>query len=551
MILSRRAAWAIAVPVVLILLGYVVWPNVATFRLGLDAQVFADLFGSWSAAGTRALVNSVGVSLATVLGAGLVGVGLAWALYRVQLPARGLLAGAAALPLALPPLVGVLAFVFLYGEGGMLPRGLQALLGLDQAPFGFAGLAAVIAVHVYVFQVYFYLFAGAALRDLDGALLDASADLGASGGRTFRRVVLPHLRPSLVGASLLVFMLSMASFTAPLLFAEAEPFLTTQIYQFKLNGAMDRAASVSVVLTGICLLFLLLAERGGSLGARGSAKGVGRAPRPLASRGARVAAGAGVGLALVVLLLPIATVVLLSFVQEGSWTTQAFPTDFTLDNYAALASDPAVAAPVRNSLWMAGLATAANVVFGIGAALAIQSKWVRGRGAIRALSLLPFAIPGTVIALGLIVQFDEPSVLAGGAVLVGTVWLLPLAYFVRHVPLVVRSTQAALEGFDGRLAEASADLGASGGRTFRRIVWPAILPGVLAGALLTLVTALGEFVASILLYVYANRSISVEVFSQLREYDLGAAAAYSVLLMALVAVAVGLARWMGGTLRAT
>lgn len=549
MLLSRRAAWALALPVTAILVGYVVWPNVATFRLGLDPVVVGELFGSWRAAGTRALINSVGVSLATVLGAGLIGVGLAWALYRVQLPARGLLAGAAALPLALPPLVGVLAFVFLYGEGGMLPRGLQALFGTDREPFGFSGIAAVIAVHVYVFQVYFYLFASAALRDLDGAILDASADLGASGGRTFRTVVLPHLRPSLLGASLLVFMLSMASFTAPLLFAEAEPFLTTQIYQLKLNGAIERAATVSIVLTGICLLFLVLAERGGGLGARGSAKGVGRAPRPLASRAAQIGAGVGVGLALVVLLLPIATVVLLSFVQDGTWTTQAFPTAFTLDNYLALASDPDVAAPIRNSLWMAGAATLANVVFGVGAALVVQSQHIVGRGAIRALTLLPFAIPGTVIALGLIVQFDEPSVLAGGAVLVGTVGLLPLAYFVRHIPLVVRSTQASLEGFDGRLAEASADLGASGVRTFRRVVLPAIGPGIIAGALLTLVTALGEFVASILIYVYGNRPISVEVFAQLREFDLGAASAYSVFLMGLVALAVLGARLLGGRVR--
>ncbi|MEM6326314.1 MAG: iron ABC transporter permease [Bacteroidota bacterium] len=545
MLLTRRAAWLLALPVALVLVGVVLWPNLATFRLGLDAGAFGELFGGWRAAGTRALVNSVGVSLATVAGAGIVGTGLAWALYRVRLPMAGLLSAAAALPLALPPLVGVLAFVFLYGEGGMLPRGLQALLGLDAVPFGFTGLAAVVAVHVYVFQVYFYLFAGAALRDLDGSLLDASADLGASSWRTFRSVVVPHLRPSLVGASLLVFMLSMASFTAPLLFAEAEPFLTTQIYQLKLNGALDRAATVSVVLTGICLVFLFLAERGGAVRAVGSAKGVGRAPRRLRSASARWAAGVSVGLALVLLLLPIATVVLLSFVREGSWTIQPFPTDFTLDNYIALAADPDVAAPIRNSLWMASLATLANVVFGVGAALVITGRRMIGQGAIRALSLLPFAIPGTVIALGLIVQFDEPSLLAGGAVLVGTVWILPLAYFVRHVPLVVRSTQASLEGFDRRLAEASADLGAGAWLTFRRVVWPAILPGVVAGALLTLVTALGEFVASILLYVYGNRPIAVEVFGQLRDFDLGAASAYSVLLMALVAVAVGLARWMG------
>ncbi len=88
-------------------------------------------------------------------------------------------------------------------------------------------------VHVYAFYVYFFLFVTAALRDLDASLLEASADLGASGWRAFRRVVLPLLRPALVGASLLVFMLSMASFTAPLIFAGTEPFLTVQIYNHK------------------------------------------------------------------------------------------------------------------------------------------------------------------------------------------------------------------------------------------------------------------------------------------------------------------------------
>ncbi len=216
------------------------------------------------------------------------------------------------------------------------------------------------------------------------------------------------------------------------------------------------------------------------------------------------------------MLLPVATVVLLSFVEEGSWTTQVLPDTFTLANYAALATEADVLAPITSSLWMAALATAANVVFGVATALVIVKGKVPGRGVLRALSLLPFAVPGTVMALGLLVLFDEPTALAGGAVLIGTVWLLPLAYFVRHVPLVVRATQASLESFDDRLAEASADLGAGGWATFRRVVLPAIGPGVVAGGLLTFVTALGEFVASIMLYVYANRPIAVEVFSQLR-----------------------------------
>ena len=544
--LGRRAAPALGAVVGALLLGYVAWPLVDTFRAGADWTVLGELFGSPSAAGTRALVRSVAVSLATVGGALAVGTALAYALARLDVPLRRTLAAVAALPLALPPLVGVLAFLFLYGESGMLPRGLQAALGLDAVPFAFGGTAAVVAVHVYVFYVYAYLFVGAALERLDGALLDASADLGAGGGTTFRRVVLPHLRPALVGSALLVFMLSMGSFTAPLLFAEGDPFLTTLVYQLKLNGALDRAAAVSGVLAVICLVFLVGVERGPTAGGTGAGKGVGRRRgRPLGPL-ARALAGLGVGAALVLVLLPIATVVLLSFVAPGSWTTQVLPDTFTLGNYAALVSEADVFAPVLSSLWMATAATAVNVVFGVAVALVVTKSRVPGRGLIRALSLLPFAVPATVLALALIVAFDEPSALAGGAVLVGTVGLLPLAYVVRHVPLVVRATQAALESFDDRLGEASADLGAGPARTLRRVVLPVIAPGIVAGGLLTFVAALGEFVAGVMLYVYANRPISVEIFSQLRLYEFGQAAAYSVLLMALVGLAVGASRLVGG-----
>lgn len=544
--LSRRAARALGAVVTALLLGYVAWPLVSTFRAGADATVLGELFGSWSAAGTRALVRSVWVSLATVGGALGVGTALAYALARLDVPLRRTLAAVAALPLALPPLVGVLAFLFLYGESGMLPRGLQAALGLDGVPFAFGGTTAVVAVHVYVFYVYAYLFVGAALERLDGALLDASADLGAGGWTTFRRVVLPHLRPALVGSALLVFMLSMGSFTAPLLFAEGDPFLTTLVYQLKLNGALDRAAAVSGVLAVICLVFLVGVERGPAARGAGAGKGVARRRGRALGPTAQALAGLGVGAALVLVLLPIATVVLLSFVAEGSWTTQALPDTFTLANYTALFSEANVFAPVLSSLWMATAATALNVVFGVAVALVVTRSAVPGRGLIRALALLPFAVPATVLALALIVAFDEPSALAGGAVLVGTVGLLPLAYVVRHVPLVVRSTQAALESFDDRLGEASADLGASASQTLRRVVLPVVAPGIVAGGLLTFVAALGEFVAGVMLYVYDNRPISVEIFSQLRLYEFGQAAAYSVLLMALVGLAVGASRLVGG-----
>lgn len=545
--LTRRSSLYLFLPVLGILLGYVLYPSLRTFEMGLHWDQLAQVFGSWRSANVRALGNSVMISLYSVLGAGILGTALAYLFFRFTFPLRRLLMALAVMPLALPPLVGVLAFLFLYGESGILPRGLQAIFNLQEVPFAFEGLWAVWLVHVYTMYVYFYLFVTAALRGLDKSMLEASADLGASPWRTFRRVILPQLRPSLVSAALLVFMISMASFTAPLLFAGTENFLTLQIYNYKTNGNLDLSATVSVVLTTICLLFLLFMEWSNKQSGQGGAtKGAAPTAQPIRSGWANALALIGAVMLLLFLLLPILTIGLISFAEEGSWTVQILPGSYTWANYTSLLSDPDVLEPILNSLQMATLATIGNIIFGVLAALFITKGRLRGKGVVRVLAALPFAIPGTVIAVNMIVTFNEASALSFGQVLVGTFWILPLAYFVRHIPLIVRSTIAALENYDDRLTEASADLGARYSMTFRRVVLPLIGPGILAGTLLTFVTALGEFVSSIMLYIYSNRPISVEILSQLRLYDFGAAAAYSVFLMILIAFATLLVRRIGG-----
>ncbi len=551
--LSRRANWLILIGLLFILLGYVLWPSLQVFILGLKPRLIVELFSSIDSANNRALFNSVWISLWTVVGAGILGTTMAYLLFRYDFPLRKLLVALAALPLALPPLVGVLAFLFLYGESGILPRGIQSLLGLQSVPFSFSGLWAVWLVHVYSMYVFFYLFCTAALNTVDRSLMEAASDLGSGPVRVFRTVILPHLRPSIVSASLLVFMISMASFTAPLLFAGTENFLTLQIYNYKMNGNLEYSALVSVVLTVICLVFLMLIE----LERRQSrvttaSKGSAPTPIPVSSGSTRYVALSFALLIITFLALPVLTIVLISFVKEGSWTYQVLPGAYTFENYIKLLSQPDVAEPILNSLKMAGIATLANVIFGVFASLFIVKGALRGRYLIRILAVLPFAIPGTVIAINLIVTFSEPSALSGGSILVGTFWLLPLAYFIRHIPLVVRSTIASLETYDDRLTDASLDLGAGRTRTFFRIVLPSIAPGILAGTLLTFVTALGEFVSSILLYVFDNRPISVEILSQLRLYDFGAAAAYSVFLMILISIAtLVVSRYSGSSSRTT
>jgi len=546
MLLERRSALVLALAVLAVLLAYVLYPAIRTFEAGLSVENWARVFSSWRSANVRALYNSVSISVYTVLGAGVVGTGTAYALFRYRVPFRGAFATVAAIPLALPPLVGVLAFLFLYGESGILPRLIQRALSLENVPFAFSGMWAVWLVHVYSMYVYFFLFVGAALRRMDRSVLEASSDLGARQSTTFRRIIIPELRPALVSASLLVFMISMASFTAPLLFAGTEQFLTLQIYNYKVNGSMALSATVSTLLTLICVGFLFAMERTNRRERRATAKGVQPPPAAVASGRMRAAVVVGLVFFATFVLLPVLTVVLVSFAREGSWTTQILPPAYTAENYLKLFGDAAFALPIRNSLFLATISTAANLIFGVAAAVTLVKTRAPFRTLIRVLAVLPFAIPGTVVAINLILTFSEASALSFGEVLLGTFWLMPLAYFIRNVPIIVRSTVASLETFDDRLVEASADLGAGTVRTFRSIVLPAILPGVLAGVLLTFVAAVGEFVSSILLYVYQNRPISVEIWSQLRIYDFGAAAAYSVLLMVLIVAASLGVRAVGG-----
>ncbi len=542
---SKKTAYLLFIPTLAILIGYVVWPFLRTVELGVQDEAWQAFFKDWDAPNVKALYQSVILGLLSVLGAGVLGTGLAWLFYRFDFPMRRWLQAMAALPLALPPLVGVMAFLYLYGPSGMLPRALQVVLGWQEVPFAFEGFTAVWLVHVYTQFVYFYLFVSAALKNMDGSLLEAAADLGAGEVRTFFQVVLPLLRPSMVGAGVLVFMVSMASFTAPLLFDGGGRYLTLQIYNYKTNGERELAAVVSTVLTLLCLLLLVFAEWRPITTTRQTSKGTGSRPKPLLSRWKQFGALFGAIQILIFLGLPVLAIVLLSFAEEGSWTTQIFPVAYTLDHYRLLFNDPTFAEPIRNSLQMAAIATAGNVVFGVIASLLMVKSQLPGRSLLRLMTALPFAIPGTVIALNLILRFNAPSAWSFGQVLVGTYAILPLAYFIRHIPLVVRATTAALENYDDRLTEAASDLGAGTWHTFRNVMLPILMPAIVAGTLLSFVTALGEFVSSIMLYIIDNRPISVEILAQLRQFNFGGAAAYSVLLMVLIGFSTFATRWIG------
>lgn len=506
---------------------------ICTFVLGLSILyptirlVFSAIRKwSWSSvlsgAGFEAVRNTLFICLASVATSAVLGTGLAFLVTRFSFPGRRPLAALAYLPFALPPLVGTLSFYYLIGIDGFIPRIVHQITGTDD--FGFQGPVAILIIHTYSFYVFFYAMVSAALESMDVSQIEAARTLGASRTRTFLQVTVPMLTPALLGASLLTFMSSGASFSAPLFFGANFPYLSVEIFKERSQFHEGEALSLTVVLACISLLGVVLFRSRRQPGGTAS-KGT---PRALKSTSGRVAAAVLAWACIALVLTPHFVIGWLSIIEHREWHTEIFPHVFTLNNYTTIFSDPTAFRPILSSLWMSFVAALATLCVGLPAAYLIGRNRA-GSAWVNLMVMIPWALPGTVVAMNLIAAFNDPWL-----PLYNTAFILPLAYFVRSVPLLTRMASAAIVQFDATLIEAGQTLGASRLFCFRHIVLPLLAPALGAATALVFAMSLGEFVASILLFSPSNLPIAIQINMEWRGSGVGSAFAYSVFLMVLV-----------------
>jgi iron(III) transport system permease protein len=378
----------------------------------------------------------------------------------------------------------------------------------------------------------------AGLQRIDGDLAEAARSLGANRYDVLRRVLLPQLTPSLIAASLMTFMTSMASFSAPFWFGKNLRVMTTEIYFARQRNDTSEALTLTFVLALISLGALLVFQRyeGTRRFVASATKGATRTRKAITSGPARAIAVSCITLFSIVLILPIATLVILSFAQKESWTTQVLPSAYTLNNYVEIFSENRTSRSLINSGLMSGVAALAALLWSFCVTAVVLGPRTLWRRLISFLVLVPWALPGTVVALAIAETYGEPNPLSANIILVGTFWILPIIYFLRFMPLVVRAVQASMEQLDERLEEAASSLGAGWFRRITRIRLPLIFPGIMAGTLLAFIIGLGEYVASVLVFVPGNEPISIAIASEWRDLDLGRATAFGVVLIAAVAL---------------
>ncbi len=453
----------------------------------------------------RGLFNSFRIATGTTLLAILLALPLALISSGYRFPGKAFFNAAVLVPLILPPFVGAIGVRALLGREGAM----NALFGSNIDILGSARIYGVMLVQALALYPIIYLNATAALANLDPALAEAAENLGAGPVRRFFRITLPLVRPGLFAGATIVFIWSFTELGAPLMFDFYE-VTPVQIFNGlkEVENSTKPYALTAVMLTAAIGIYLLgKVVFGGKGYAMYSKASRAAAEKPLHGVGAALALGAFAFVSLLA-IMPHLGVVITSISVPGQWYNSVLPAYFTADHYRQALGAPDSFHAITNSLKLAASAMFLDITLGIVIAYIIVRTQVKGRGLLDALCMLPLAVPGLVMAFGYVAMslnwpFGKDGPLSSWASIFAVnpnpVPFLIVAYAVRRLPYIVRSTVAGLEQTSGELEEAAVNLGASRLTAVRRVIVPLILANLIAGGLLVFSFSMLEVSDSLIL----------------------------------------------------
>jgi iron(III) transport system permease protein len=455
--------------------------------------------------------NAIGIAVCTTLACLVISLPLATLSARCNFPGKTVFSALVLVPLILPPFVGAIGLHHLLGKYGAINTLLMDMGWITEGYdyIGNGGFWAIVFIEALHLYPILYLNATAALANLDPALEEAAENLGASPWRRFRQIVLPLIRPGLFAGATIVFIWSFTELGTPLMF-DYQTVTPVQIF----NGIKEMNTSQQpYALTAVMLLaaisFYVLGKLvfGGKAYAMYSKASVQSTVQTL-SRFKGLLATLAFTIVIGLAVLPHISVIFTSFAVEGSWYKSVLPTAWTGEHYEGALSHTLAVGSIGNSLLYSTLAVILDLFIGILIGYIVVRTKFRGRSLLDALSMLPLAVPGLVMAFGYVAMslrwpFGEGDPLEGWIDVLGAnpnpMLLLVIAYGVRRLPYVVRSTVAGLEQTSGELEEAAMNLGATRVKAVRTIIIPLIMANLIAGGLLAFSFAMLEVSDSLIL----------------------------------------------------
>lgn len=483
----------------------------------------------------RAIGNTLWVGAAGMAGAVFLGVTLAFLVTRFRMRGKAFIQTLAVIALVSPSFIGAYAWIVLFGANGAVRQGLRAI-GIGIPPI--YGAAGVIMVFAFKLFPHVFLITSGAFASVNRSLEEAAENLGVSPWKRFFLITLPLILPAISTSALLTFVLSIADFGTPRLIGRNFEVLATEaftLYSSEVGGNPGMASAISVVLIVLSMIVVLIQRR--MVRKDIFAGNLLKPPIPIEPKGWRKALVYGVtyGIALIG-AIPAIVVVIFSFRNTRG---PVFQPGFGFGSYDKVIHG--ITEPIINTLWFSTASVAAIVIAGTLIGYLIARRQSTVTGALDGILMVPYVVPGVVMGIAFVASFNQ-----GPLPITGTALIIILAVFVRRLPYTARSVATALRQTSTRLEEAAVSLGYSPGQAFLKVVVPIILPGILAGGMMSFVTAMNELSSSLVLYVGSTITMPVKIYLSVMDGEYGTASALATILLSITALFVYFAFRLSG-----
>ncbi len=504
------------------------------FDLTLFTEIILD------PANVGAMWNTIKIALmVTVLGV-LVGLFFAWLLGRSDIPLKGLMRSMFTIPYMFPPFFGAMAWELLLSpRSGYLNNWLMTTFNLSSAPFNINSIGGIVFVELSYYFPFVFMQVVSALERMDPTLEESARIAGAKQWYVIRRITMPLVLPATSAGALLILTSSLSHFGVPAILGFSKKIYTlpTRIYQLisRASGSFQgirEGAALSILLVIVVMLALWLQRIVLKSGSYDIIKGKSMRPMLIKLRGAKypLLILSFVSL-IIIVVVPLVMIILVGFLR--AYGLPLTFENFTLNNYRSLFNSKMVSDSVMNSLYLAFGAGIIAMFLGVMIAYVINKIRPRGRVALEIISILPYSIPGIVLAIGVILAWSGNL----GLNLYNTIWIILVAYIARYVAFSMKSASASLQQVHYSLEEAARSCGATHFESLRDVTLPLIRPAMISGFFLIFLPAMRELTTSVLLYGPYTRTLGVAIYSLRSDgyiVDASALATITILLIIVV-----------------
>ncbi len=494
------------------------------------------------------LLNSFIFAAGSSLLATMLAAVVAWITVRTNAPFRKFFELTAIIPNIFPPIMLAVAWtVLLSPRTGLINRFFMELFGFQSAPLNIYSMWGMIFVEGLITTPLAFLIVSASLYSMDPSLEESAKVAGSSNLQIAWRITFPIIRPAFLAAATLNFVRAIESFDTPAIIAlpaRIEVF-TTKIYREAVGAFppnQNIAATYAVSLLVITMFFVYLYRWLTSSSER-YVTVTGRGYRPTVidlGRWRYFASAIAALILLLIVVLPFLVLLYVSFVTYVHVPGKKTWDLLTLDNYRSNLTDGRTYRALQNSLFLAvGGATLCMLLASVTAYMTTKTK-TAGRSLIEALTFIPWAFPGTALAIGLLWTYVYVPL-----PIYGSLWILLIGYITRFLPYGLRAMSSTVVQIHDELQDASMACGAGFWATFRRVLLPLMRPGFVAGWIILATIYLREFSTSVFLYSPGSEPIGPLLYHFYVDGNYGPMCSLGVIVSMICLILIVLARRIG------